>query len=125
MLPLKRPCSLSRTETAISNPKFGVYIIYIYMPQHPLFSPFFLGRKGKEEKKRKEKGKGNLYVSLQRGHFLIRVVRASSSHHCMYVCMFSRQGSRLRFLNEDLRLGLSESDERFPGGWMISIIGVM
>ena len=29
LLPLKRPCSLSRTETAISNPKFGVYIIYI------------------------------------------------------------------------------------------------
>ena len=31
LLPLKRPCSLSRTETAIPNPKFGVYIIYIYI----------------------------------------------------------------------------------------------
>ncbi len=31
MLPLKRPCSLSRTKTAIANPKFGVYIIYIYI----------------------------------------------------------------------------------------------
>ena len=31
MLPLKRPCSLSRTETVISNPKFGVYIIYIHI----------------------------------------------------------------------------------------------
>ena len=31
MLPPKRPCSLSRTKTAISNPKFGVYIIYIYI----------------------------------------------------------------------------------------------
>jgi len=30
LLPLKRPCSLSRPRTAISNPKFGVYIIYIY-----------------------------------------------------------------------------------------------
>ena len=29
VLPLKRPCSLSRTETAIPNPKFGVYIIGI------------------------------------------------------------------------------------------------
>ena len=28
VLPLKRPCSLSRPGTAISNPKFGVYIIY-------------------------------------------------------------------------------------------------
>ncbi len=34
LLPLKRPCSLSRTETAISNPKFGVYIIYIYVYVH-------------------------------------------------------------------------------------------
>ncbi len=33
LLPLKRPCSLSRPRTAISNPKFGVYIIYIiYTP---------------------------------------------------------------------------------------------
>ncbi len=31
VLPLKRPCSLHRTETAILNPKFGVYIIYIYI----------------------------------------------------------------------------------------------
>ena len=30
VLPLKRPCSLSRTEPATINPKFGVYIIYIY-----------------------------------------------------------------------------------------------
>ena len=30
LLPLKRPCSLSRPETAISNPKFGVDIVYIY-----------------------------------------------------------------------------------------------
>ena len=29
LLPLKRPCSLSRTETAFPNPKFGEYIIYI------------------------------------------------------------------------------------------------
>ena len=31
LLPLKRPCSLSRPGTAISNPKFGVYIVYIYL----------------------------------------------------------------------------------------------
>lgn len=31
LLPLKRLCSLSRTETAIPNPKFGVYVIYIYI----------------------------------------------------------------------------------------------
>ena len=30
VFPLKRPCSLSRPGTAISDPKFGVYIIYIY-----------------------------------------------------------------------------------------------
>lgn len=30
VLPLKRPCSLSRPGTAILDPKFGVYIIYIY-----------------------------------------------------------------------------------------------
>ena len=30
MLSLKRRCSLSRPGTAISDPKFGVYIIYIY-----------------------------------------------------------------------------------------------
>ncbi len=30
LLPLKQPCSLSRTETAIPNPKFGMYIMYIY-----------------------------------------------------------------------------------------------
>ncbi len=32
VLPPKRPCSLSRSKTAIPNPKFGVYIIYIYIP---------------------------------------------------------------------------------------------
>ena len=31
VLALKRPCSLSRPGTAIPNPKFGVYIIYIYI----------------------------------------------------------------------------------------------
>ena len=31
VLPLKRPCSLSRPGTAIPHPKFGVYIIYIYV----------------------------------------------------------------------------------------------
>ena len=31
MLPLKRPCSLSRPRTAGRNPKFGVYIMYIYI----------------------------------------------------------------------------------------------
>jgi hypothetical protein len=31
LLPLKRPCSLSRPWTAIPNPKFGVCIIYIYI----------------------------------------------------------------------------------------------
>ena len=31
LLPLKRPCSLSRTETVILDPKFGVYIIDIYI----------------------------------------------------------------------------------------------
>jgi hypothetical protein len=31
LLPLKRPCSLSSSKTVIPNPKFGVYIIYIYM----------------------------------------------------------------------------------------------
>ena len=30
VLPLKRPCSLSRPGTAILNPKFAVYIIYIF-----------------------------------------------------------------------------------------------
>ena len=30
VLPLKWPCSLSRSKAVISNPKFGVYIIYIY-----------------------------------------------------------------------------------------------
>ena len=29
LLPLKRPCFLSRPGRAISNPKFGVYIIHI------------------------------------------------------------------------------------------------
>lgn len=29
VLPLKPPCSLSRIEMAIPNPKFGLYIIYI------------------------------------------------------------------------------------------------
>ena len=31
MLPLKQPCSLSRPRIAIPSPKFGVYIIYIYI----------------------------------------------------------------------------------------------
>ena len=31
VLPLKRPCSLSRPGRATSDPKFGVYIIYIYI----------------------------------------------------------------------------------------------
>ncbi len=31
LLPLKRPCSLSRPGRVIPNPKFGVYIIYIYI----------------------------------------------------------------------------------------------
>ena len=30
VLPLKRPCSLSRSGRVICNPKFGVYITYIY-----------------------------------------------------------------------------------------------
>lgn len=30
LLPLKRSCFLSRSKTAIANPKFGVYITYIY-----------------------------------------------------------------------------------------------
>ncbi len=31
LLPLKRPCPLSWTKTAIPNSKFGVYIMYIYI----------------------------------------------------------------------------------------------
>ena len=31
LLPLKRPCSLSQPEMATLDPKFGVYIIYIYI----------------------------------------------------------------------------------------------
>ncbi len=31
LLPLKRLCSLSRRETAITDSKFGVYIINIYI----------------------------------------------------------------------------------------------
>ena len=31
LLPLKRLCSLSRTKRAITDPKFGVFIIYIYI----------------------------------------------------------------------------------------------
>ena len=31
VLPLKRLCSLSRPGTVMSNPKFGVYIVYIYV----------------------------------------------------------------------------------------------
>lgn len=30
VLPLKRPCSLTRLKRVVSNPKFGVYMIYIY-----------------------------------------------------------------------------------------------
>lgn len=34
MLPLKRPCSLFQLKTAVGNPRFGVYIIYIlYTPE--------------------------------------------------------------------------------------------
>lgn len=33
LLPLKRPCSLSRPGTAILDPKFGVYIIDIKYPR--------------------------------------------------------------------------------------------
>lgn len=33
VLPLKRPCSLSRTKGAITDPKFGVYMKYIYKLQ--------------------------------------------------------------------------------------------
>ena len=29
VLPLKQPCSLSRSKMAIANPRFGLYIIYI------------------------------------------------------------------------------------------------
>jgi len=36
LLPLKRPCSLSRSKTATTNPKFGVYIVYIYKFQRSL-----------------------------------------------------------------------------------------
>lgn len=39
LLPLKRPCSLSWPRTAISNPKFGVDIIYILALHHLLQSP--------------------------------------------------------------------------------------
>jgi len=35
VLPLKRPCSLSQTKTVIPNPKFGVYVIYIYILHKP------------------------------------------------------------------------------------------
>ena len=31
VLPLKRPCSLARTEVVTHDRKFGVYIIYIYI----------------------------------------------------------------------------------------------
>jgi len=34
LLPLKWLCSLSRTETAVPNPKFGVYITYIFLLQY-------------------------------------------------------------------------------------------
>ncbi len=46
LLPLKRPCSLSMTERAIDNPKFGVYIMYIYIKRR---------RKREKEKKKKRK----------------------------------------------------------------------
>jgi len=42
LLPLKRPCPLSRTETAIPNPKFGVYIMYIYIYTSQQTSPLSL-----------------------------------------------------------------------------------
>ena len=47
LLPLKRPCSLSRSKTVIANPKFGVYIIYILSPnwgQH-MTGRWFSGRR--------------------------------------------------------------------------------
>ena len=31
MLPLKRPCSFSRSRIVIVNAKFGVYIMYVYV----------------------------------------------------------------------------------------------
>lgn len=38
VLPLKRPCSLSRTETVIANSKFGVYISTLYVHMYPMNS---------------------------------------------------------------------------------------
>lgn len=39
VLPLKRLCSFSRTETAVPNPKFGLYIAYIFIYIPTLHSP--------------------------------------------------------------------------------------
>ena len=51
LLPLERPCSLSRSKTEIPNPRLGVYIIYMYTPISHItipcpgkrWHPFFLG----------------------------------------------------------------------------------
>jgi hypothetical protein len=48
VLPLNRLCSLSRSKTEISNPKFGVDIIYIYYihPELRIGNCRFRSRKG-------------------------------------------------------------------------------
>ena len=54
VLPLKRPCSLSRPGTAIPNPKFGVYIISIFMYWRMFFGLNELQEKSKGERRRSE-----------------------------------------------------------------------
>lgn len=51
MFPRKRPCSLSRTKSAIPNPEFGVYVIVIYIYIYgavPLPKPRMLIEKSQE-----------------------------------------------------------------------------
>jgi len=55
VLPLKQPCSPSRPKKAITNPKFGVYIIYIYIIYTPNLG-FEIAVLGREREQRRFRG---------------------------------------------------------------------
>ena len=86
VLPLKWPCSLSRPGTAILNPKFGVYIIYIYIyiTKHISSEYWPLPRSGSESRKQSQAAYYELRKSIK------GLVKARASLFPTAHCAFRR-----------------------------------
>ncbi len=83
LLPLKQLCSLSRTKTAIPDPQFGAYIMYIYILVNH-------SRKQENKKTRKQEKKKKKSIKPRYSSVLVPLAIGASSR------LFSSWGWRER-----------------------------